>query len=86
MVYALHKFHHYLMGSQFKMYADHSTLKYLVKNPMLGGIIRRWLLMFEEYDFEVILKPGRLNNGADHLSRIESGEDPTSLDEELLDA
>jgi len=32
------------------------------------------------------VKPGRLNNGPDHLSRIESGEEPTSLEEGLPDA
>ena len=37
MVYTLHKFKHYLLGSHFKMYTDHSTLKYLVNKPVLGG-------------------------------------------------
>jgi hypothetical protein len=37
MVYALQKFRHYLLGKHFKMFIDHSTLKYLVKNPVLGG-------------------------------------------------
>jgi hypothetical protein len=37
MVYALHKFRHYLLGSHFKMYTDHSALKYLVNKPVLGG-------------------------------------------------
>lgn len=36
MVYALHKFRHYLLGRHFKMYTDHSTLKYLVNKPVLG--------------------------------------------------
>jgi hypothetical protein len=35
MVYALHKFRHYLLGKQFKMFTDHSTLKYLVNKPVL---------------------------------------------------
>jgi len=61
MVYALQKFRHYLLGGNFKMYTDHSALKYLVNKPMLGGKICRWLLLFQEYDFEVIVKPGRLN-------------------------
>ena len=30
MVYALQRFRHYLLGSHFKMFIDHSTLKYLV--------------------------------------------------------
>ena len=41
MVYALQKYRHYLLGGHFKMYTDHSTLKYLVKKPVLGGRICR---------------------------------------------
>lgn len=37
MVYTLQKFRHYLLGRHFKMYTDHSALKYLVNKPMLGG-------------------------------------------------
>jgi len=45
----------------------------------------RWLLLFQEYDFEVNVKPGRLNAGLDHLSRIETEEEPTNLEEGVLD-
>ena len=86
MVYALQKFRHYLLGSHFKMFTDHSTLKYLVNKLMLRGKIYRWLLLFQEYDFEFIVKPGRLNVGPDHLSRLELGEEPISLEECLPDA
>ena len=41
MVYALQKFRHYLLGAHFKMFTDHSALKYLVNNPVLGGRIYR---------------------------------------------
>ena len=37
MVYALQKFCHYLLGGQFKMYTNHSALKYLVNKLVLGG-------------------------------------------------
>jgi hypothetical protein len=37
MVYALQKFHHYLLGGHFIKFKDHSALKYLVNKPMLGG-------------------------------------------------
>ena len=60
-------------------------LKYLVNNPVLGGKICRWILLFKEFEFEVIVNPGRLNVGPDHLSRIESGEEPTSLEYNLLE-
>jgi len=86
MVYALQKFRHCLLGGQFKMFTDHSALKYLVNKPVLGGRICRWLLLFQEYDFEIIVKPGRLNVGPDHLSRIGTSEEPTNLEDNLPDA
>ena len=53
---------------------------------MLWGNIYRWLLLFQEYEFEIIVKLGRLNAGPDHLSRLESGEEPISLEECLPNA
>jgi hypothetical protein len=85
MVYGLYKFIHYLLGVHFKMFTHHSTLKYLVNKPVLGAKICRWLLLFQEYDFEIIVKLGRMNKGLDHLSRLEHGEEPTSLEDTLLD-
>lgn len=46
MVYPLQNFRHYLFGEHFKMFTDHSALKYLVNKPILGGKICRWLLLF----------------------------------------
>ena len=86
MVYVLQKFRHYLLGVHFKMFNHHSTFKYLVNKPVLGGKIYRWLFLFQEYEFEIIVKLGRLNVGPDHLSRLESGEEPTSLEDNPLDA
>jgi hypothetical protein len=57
MVYVLQKFRHYLVGGHFNMFTDHSTLKYLVNKPILGGRICIWLLLFQEYDFEIVVKP-----------------------------
>jgi len=37
MVYALEKYRQYLLGGHFKMYMNQSTLKCLVKKPVLGG-------------------------------------------------
>ena len=68
------------------MYTNHLDLKYLVKNLVLGGNIYQWILLFQEFDFEVIVKPGQLNVGPDHLSWIESGEEPTNFEDNLPDA
>jgi hypothetical protein len=86
MVYALHNFRHYLLGGHFKMFTDHSALKYLVNKPVLGGRICIWILLFQEYDFEIVVKLGRMNKGPGHLSRLEHGEEPTYLDDTLPDA
>ena len=85
MVYALQKYQHYLLGGHFNMYTNQSALKYLVNKPVLGGKIYKWLLLFQEYDFEVDVKPRRLNVGPDHLLHIETGEEPTNLEEGFLD-
>jgi len=46
MVYALQNFRHYLLGGHFKMFTNHSALKYLVNKSVLGGRICIWLLLF----------------------------------------
>jgi len=74
------------LGAHFRMYTNHSALKYLVNKPMLGRRICHWLLLFQEYDFEVIVKLGKMNAGPDHLSRLESGEEGGNLDHSLPDA
>jgi hypothetical protein len=86
MVYSLQKFIHCLLGSHFKMYTYHSALKYLVNKPVLGGRICKWILLFQEYDFEVAVKPRKSNVGPDHLLFILPGEDAKNLDDNFPDA
>jgi hypothetical protein len=68
------------------MFTDHSALKYLVNKPVLGERIFQWLLLFQEFDFEFIVKLGKLNVGPDHLSRVTNGEEPTNLEDTFHDA
>lgn len=53
---------------------------------MFGGRIYHWLFLFQEYDFEDIVKPGKANARLDHLTIIMSGEQGGSLDDNLLDS
>jgi hypothetical protein len=85
MVYALQKFRHYLLGGHFKFFTDHSTLKYLVNKPVLEGRICRWLLFFQEFSFEVIVKPGKLHVGL-IIYQLELGESGRVVDDQLPDA
>jgi hypothetical protein len=73
------------LGEHFKMFTDRYALNYLVNKPFLGGRICIWLLLFHEYDFDIVAKSGRINKGPDHLSRLEHGEEPTILYDTLPD-
>lgn len=50
---------------------------------MFGGI---WLLYFQEYDFQVVVKPRRLNLGPHHLPHLNSCEEEEILEENLPNA
>jgi hypothetical protein len=43
-------------------------------------------MLFQEFDFEVLVNLGRLNAGLDNLSRITNGEEPSSLEDNFSDA
>jgi hypothetical protein len=54
-----------------------------VSKPVQEGRICRWLFLFQESDFDVIVKPGKTNVRLDHLSKIEIRGFVVSLDDQL---
>ena len=86
MVFALQKYRHYLLANPLIFYADHQALKYLVNKSLHHGRIYHWVLLFQEFEFEVVVRPGKLNVKPDHLSRIDTGEKPTGVEDDLPDA
>ena len=44
------------------------------------------MFLFQEFEFEVVVRPGRLNVGPDHLLRINTGEDPIGVEDDIPDA
>jgi hypothetical protein len=44
-------------------------MKYLVNKPDLSGRIARWILLLQEFNYEVVIKSGKANSNADYLSR-----------------
>ena len=69
-VWCVRHFRPYLYGRKFKIATDHRPLTWLfnVKDPGLRLV--RWRLFLEEYEYEIIYKPGKMNTNADALSRI----------------
>jgi hypothetical protein len=70
MVFALHKFKHYLLGNKLVFYVHHMALVYLVNKPHDSKGIIRWLLFFQEHDFTIMYKPCKTNVIAYALSRL----------------
>ena len=86
MIYSVGKFRHYLLANHFVFYVDHQALLYLVNQPVVSGRIAKWMLLLQEYDFEDVYKPGRSHVMANHLSRIDSGEEPSGIQDQFPDA
>nr|GFC53778.1 reverse transcriptase domain-containing protein [Tanacetum cinerariifolium] len=54
------------------VHTDHSALKYLFTKKDAKARLLRWVLLLQEFDFEVLDTKGAENLAADHLSRLEN--------------
>jgi len=69
-VFALGKFHAYLLCLKVIIFTDHATLRHLLaKNDTKPRLIR-WVFLLQEFDAEIKDKKGSENSVTDHLSRI----------------
>jgi hypothetical protein len=84
-VYACKKFRHYLLEYKTIFHTDHDSLKYLVNKLDLSGRIARWILLFQEFNYEVVVKPGKANQNADYLSRMRGEETMQDIQAEFSD-
>ncbi|GJU58920.1 reverse transcriptase domain-containing protein [Tanacetum coccineum] len=71
-VYAFEKFRSYLILNKSIVYTDHSALKYLFAKKDSKARLLRWVLLLQEFDFNIIDTKGAENLAADHLSRLEN--------------
>lgn len=69
-VYFTHYYRQYLIGKRFFLYTDHQALKYVltIKDP--PSRLFRWLVKLQDFDFDIIYRPGKANANADALSRL----------------
>lgn len=69
-IWALHSLRNFLYGSRkVKIYTDHQPLTYALSNKNNNSKMKRWKAILEEYNHEIIYKPGKTNVVADALSR-----------------
>ena len=69
-VHAINKFRHYIIGYQAFVHTDHSTIKFLMKKPVTNPRVTRWMLLLQEFNINIIDRPGKDNLVADFLSRM----------------
>ena len=50
-------------------HTDHDSLKYLENKPDLSKRIARWILLLQEFTYEVVVKSGKTNANADFMSQ-----------------
>ena len=65
MIYNINKFRHYLLGKMFTIHVDHASLLYLVSKQMLTGKLARWMLLLQEFEFDIQHRPGTQHTVAD---------------------
>ncbi|KAH9705175.1 hypothetical protein KPL70_011778 [Citrus sinensis] len=69
-VFALEKFHSYLLGTKVIVFSDHAALKYLLAKKKAKPRLIRWILLLQEFNLEIRDKKGVENLIADHLSIV----------------
>ncbi|RVW37784.1 Retrovirus-related Pol polyprotein from transposon 17.6 [Vitis vinifera] len=67
-VFALDKFHAYLVGFFIIVFTNHSALKYLLTKQDAKARLIRWILLLQEFNLQIRDKKGVENVIADHLS------------------
>ena len=65
--------HHALLSyCEFTVFTDHVSCQYLQSIKTMHGRLLRWSLLLQNYRFDVKYKPGKANQGADAVSRLEN--------------
>ena len=70
LVFAVKHFREYLWGKKFYAIVDHAPLRYLLNHKEPSSRLMRWALLLQEYNFEILYRPGKKHSNADTLSRI----------------
>ena len=70
-VFAIEKFCSYFLGTGVIVHTEHFALINLMENKDSKQRLIRWVLLLQEFNFEVRDRKGNENQVADHFSRLE---------------
>ena len=65
LVEGIKKFQPYLHNRKFTVYTDHCSLRWLMNIKDATGRLARWSLLLQQYDFDIVYRPGKQNCNAD---------------------
>ncbi|GBG70524.1 hypothetical protein CBR_g6651 [Chara braunii] len=69
-VWGIQHFHPYLYGQKFRLVMDHEPLLALKKLTNYTGMIGRWAVRLQEYDFDIVHRKTERQGNADGLTRL----------------
>ena len=84
-IHFVNKFRHYITGYEVFVHTDHSTIRYLMNKPITQGRVTIWLLLLQEFNITIIDWPGKENQVADFLSRINTSGQNVPIVDYFLD-
>lgn len=71
-VFVIDKFRSYIVGAKIIIYTNHVAIRYLLSKKDAKPMLLRWILLLQEFNFEIRDKKGTENVVADHLSRLDN--------------
>ncbi|CAJ0605872.1 unnamed protein product [Cylicocyclus nassatus] len=69
LIYAVQKFRPYIDGAKCTVITDHAPLKALLHRKDLTGRLAKYQIVLQEFDVDIIYRPGKKNAVCDALSR-----------------
>lgn len=70
-VFAIDKFHSYLVRAKIIIYIYHTAIRYLLNKKDAIPRLHRWILLLQEFNLEIRDKKGTKNVVTNHLSILE---------------
>ena len=66
-VFACDKFRQHIVDSKVIIHTDHASIKYLMEKKDTKPRLIRWVLLFQEFDLQIVDRKGADNLVADNL-------------------
>lgn len=82
--HVINKFRHYIIGYEVFIHTDHFAIDFLMNNPITNKRITRWLLLLEECNITIMDKPGKENQVADFVTRLNTEGENIPVNDEFL--